>query len=107
LRSTLEQVPYLRVQAEGYETVETQIQLTNGLEAIRDFQLKHQSVDHSIRGTVLLPDGSAAVGVEVALCNESETWPRRAVSPLHIEETRAAEGCRFAETRLGNFGKPA
>jgi RNA polymerase sigma factor (sigma-70 family) len=63
-----EQVPYLRVQAEGYETLEAQIKLTNGLEAIRDFQLKRQSAGRSIRGTVLLPDGSPAAGVEVALC---------------------------------------
>jgi hypothetical protein len=63
-----EQVPYLRIEANGYETVETQIQLTNRVEGVRDFQLMRPSVAHSIRGTVLLPDGSTAVGVEVALC---------------------------------------
>ena len=63
-----EQVPYLRIEADGYETVESEIQLTNGVEGVRDFQLKRTSVAHSIRGTVLLPDGSPAVGVEVALC---------------------------------------
>ena len=63
-----EQVPYLRIEADGYETVETEIRLTNGVEGVRDFQLKRTSAAHSIRGTVLLPDGSPAVGVEVALC---------------------------------------
>ena len=63
-----EQVPYLRIEADGYETVETEIQLTNRVEGVRDFQLRRASVAHSIRGTVLLPDGSTAVGVEVALC---------------------------------------
>lgn len=63
-----EQVPYLRIEADGYETVETVIQLTNAVEGARDFQLKRLSETNSIRGTVLLPDGSLAVGVEVALC---------------------------------------
>jgi hypothetical protein len=63
-----EQVPYLRIQADGYETVETQIQLTNEVEAVRDFQLRRLSLDHSIHGTVVLSDGSPAAGVEVALC---------------------------------------
>jgi predicted DNA-binding protein (UPF0251 family) len=63
-----EQVPYLRIEADGYETVETEVQLTNGVTAVRDFPLKRTSEAHSIRGTVLLPDGSPAVGVEVALC---------------------------------------
>ncbi len=63
-----EQVPYLRVEADGYETVETEIKLTNGVEGVCDFQLKRQSAANSIRGTVLLPDGSPAAGVELALC---------------------------------------
>jgi len=63
-----EQVPYLRIAAEGYEPVETEIQLTNGFEGVRDFQLKRTSAANSIRGTVLLPDGNPAAGVEVALC---------------------------------------
>jgi RNA polymerase sigma factor (sigma-70 family) len=63
-----EQVPYLRIEADGYETVETQIRLTNKVEGVCDFQLKRTSAAHSIRGTVLLPDGSPATGVEVALC---------------------------------------
>ena len=63
-----EQVPYLRIEADGYETVETEIQLTNAVEGVRDFQLKRTSEANSMRGTVLLPDGSSAVGIEVALC---------------------------------------
>jgi RNA polymerase sigma factor (sigma-70 family) len=63
-----EQVPYLRIEADGYETVETEIQLTNGVESICDFRLKPQSAANSIRGVVLLPDGTPAAGVEVALC---------------------------------------
>ena len=63
-----EQVPYLRIEADGYETVEAEIRLTNRVEGVRDFQLKRTSAANSIRGTVLLPDGSPAVGVEVALC---------------------------------------
>jgi RNA polymerase sigma factor (sigma-70 family) len=63
-----EQVPYLRIESDGYETVESEIQLTNGVEGVRNFQLKRTSAAHSIRGTVLLPDGSPAGGVEVALC---------------------------------------
>jgi RNA polymerase sigma factor (sigma-70 family) len=63
-----EQVPYLRIEADGYDTVEAEIQLTNRVEGVRDFQLHRASVAHSIRGTVLLPDGSPAMGVEVALC---------------------------------------
>jgi hypothetical protein len=63
-----EQVPYLRIEADGYETVETEIPLTNGLESVFDIQLKPRSATNSIRGTVLLPDGSPAIGVEVALC---------------------------------------
>ena len=63
-----ESLPYLRIEADGYETVETEIQLTNGVEGVRDFQLARASVAHSIRGNVLLPDGTPAAGVEVALC---------------------------------------
>jgi RNA polymerase sigma factor (sigma-70 family) len=63
-----EQVPYVRIQAEGYETLEAEIQLTNGLEAVRDFPLQRLSEARSIRGTVLMPDGNPAAGVEVALC---------------------------------------
>lgn len=65
-----EQVPYLRIEAEGYETVETELHLTNGVESIQDFQLKARSATNAIRGRVLLPDGSPAAGVEVALCTQ-------------------------------------
>jgi RNA polymerase sigma factor (sigma-70 family) len=63
-----EQVPYLRVEADGYETVETRLQLTNGVEGVCDFRLRRLSASRLIRGAVLLPDGGPAAGVEVALC---------------------------------------
>ena len=63
-----EQVPFLRVEADGYETVETVLQLTNGVDAVRDFELRRNSAANSIRGRVLLSDGSPAAGIEVALC---------------------------------------
>jgi hypothetical protein len=63
-----EPMPYLRIEADGYETVEAAIPLTNGVEGVRDFQLTPRNAEHAIRGTVLLPDGSPASGVEVALC---------------------------------------
>jgi RNA polymerase sigma factor (sigma-70 family) len=63
-----EQVPYLRVEAAGYEAVEAQLELTNGLVGVRDFPLRRVTETNSIRGIVLLPDGSPAAGVEVALC---------------------------------------
>jgi RNA polymerase sigma factor (sigma-70 family) len=63
-----EHAPYLRIEADGYETVEAPILLTNALESVRDFPLKRLNEAHSIRGTVLLPDGKPAAGVEVALC---------------------------------------
>ena len=53
-----EQTPYLRIEAQGYESVETQIQLTNGLGVVRDFALQRHSVTNSIRGIVRRPDGS-------------------------------------------------
>jgi hypothetical protein len=62
------QTPYLRIEADGYETVETEIQLTEGFESVQDFQLKRKTAANSIRGTVFLPDGSPASSVEVALC---------------------------------------
>ena len=63
-----ESVPFLRIEAEGYETMEARLELTNELEDVCNLQLKPKSADHAIRGVVLLPDGSPAAGVEVALC---------------------------------------
>ncbi|HZR16230.1 MAG TPA: sigma-70 family RNA polymerase sigma factor [Verrucomicrobiae bacterium] len=63
-----EQVAYVRIQAEGYETLEAEIPSTNGLEVVQEFSLRRESEANSIRGTVLMPDGNPAVGVEVALC---------------------------------------
>lgn len=60
-----EQTCWLRIEAEGYDPVETKIPNTNG---VFNIQLKHQTPDNSIRGIVLLPDGSPASGIDVALC---------------------------------------
>src|SRR5439155_1351052 len=65
---TEENVPKLRIEAAGYETAEAQPQLSNALETTCDFQLRLIDTNRFIRGTVLLPDGSRATGVEVALC---------------------------------------
>jgi RNA polymerase sigma factor (sigma-70 family) len=63
-----EQVASVRIQADGYETLEAEIQSTDGLEVLQTFPLRRLSESHSIRGKVLMPDGTPAVGVEVALC---------------------------------------
>ena len=63
-----EQRAYLRIEAEGYATVETEVHLTNGLQDVFDIQLQRPSEANSIRGTVFQPDGTPAVGIEVALC---------------------------------------
>ena len=65
-----EQRPYLRIEAQGYETLETAIDLTNETQAVRDFRLTPQTAAHSIHGNVFLPDGSPATNVEVALCTD-------------------------------------
>ena len=63
-----EQRVYLRLEAEGYETLETEVLFTNETNVTCD--LKLESVRHRpmIRGVVRLPDGNPAAGVEVALC---------------------------------------
>ena len=63
-----ENLPWLRVEAEGYDVTEAKPPFTNGLEAVCDFQLHRADTNGSIRGTVLLPDGRPAPEVEVALC---------------------------------------
>jgi RNA polymerase sigma factor (sigma-70 family) len=65
-----EQKPYVRIEAEGYNTLETEIQLTNTLESVCNFQLGRESPTNSIRGTVIMPDGNPAAGIQVALCTE-------------------------------------
>jgi RNA polymerase sigma factor (sigma-70 family) len=59
---------WLRIEALGYETMETEVPITNGTEGFFNIQLKRQTIDNPIRGIVLLPDGSPAHGVDVALC---------------------------------------
>jgi RNA polymerase sigma factor (sigma-70 family) len=63
-----EQTPYIRIESPGYDTIETKVQLTNATESVFNVQLKRQSVENSIRGIVLLPDGSPAAEIQVALC---------------------------------------
>jgi RNA polymerase sigma factor (sigma-70 family) len=65
-----EQKPYVRIEAEGYNTLETEIQLTNAHESVCNFQLTRESATNSIRGRVMMPDGNPAGGVGVALCTE-------------------------------------
>ncbi len=65
-----EQTAFLRIAATGYETIEAELPLTNGIEGRRDFQLRRQIVTNLVHGTVLLPDGSPAAAVEVALCRD-------------------------------------
>ena len=67
-----EQTPYLRIESQGYETIETKVQLTNATESVFNIQLKRQSKENSIRGVVLLPDGSPAPGIDVALCTAQQ-----------------------------------
>jgi RNA polymerase sigma factor (sigma-70 family) len=92
-----EQVPYLRIEADGYETVEAEIRSTNWVEGIRDFQLKPTSVANSIRGTVLLPNGSPAAGVEVALCmaNVGVMLDGIAFEPRPFGNTRGLQGSDY------------
>jgi RNA polymerase sigma factor (sigma-70 family) len=66
-----EPAAYLRIEADGYETAETSVHITNALEAMQDFALRRVSVTNSIRGLVLQPDGMPAVGLEVALCTST------------------------------------
>jgi RNA polymerase sigma factor (sigma-70 family) len=84
-----EQRPYLRIEAEGYETVETAIQLASEIEIVKDFQLKPLSRNDFIRGTVLLPDGNPAVNIEVALCT--------------AQVGVMLEGIAFAPSAFGNI----
>jgi len=63
-----EQRVYLRLEAEGYETLETEVLFTNETNVTCDLKLNRPAPARSIRGVVRLPDGNPAAGVEVALC---------------------------------------
>jgi 5-hydroxyisourate hydrolase-like protein (transthyretin family) len=63
-----EDVPRLKVEAEGYEVFEVKPQFTNSVQTVCDFQLRRADTNHTIRGVVLLPSGEPAANVEVALC---------------------------------------
>lgn len=58
---------WLQIEAQGYQTIETKVPITNG-EGVFDIQLQRQTANNSIRGIVLLPDGTPAAGIDVALC---------------------------------------
>ena len=92
-----EQTACLRLEAEGYDLVESEIQLTNGVAAVHDFQLVRQSPANAISGTVLLPDGSPAVGIEVALCTTQVgvTLRGTAFDPRVVGNIRPTEGAGF------------
>jgi hypothetical protein len=60
--------PRVRIEAEGYEVGEAEPQFDNTLQTSCDLQLHRLATNRFIQGTVFLPDGSPAEGVEVALC---------------------------------------
>ncbi len=59
---------WLQIEAQGYQTFETEIPITNGSHGVINIQLKRKTLGNSIRGIVLLPNGSPASGIDVALC---------------------------------------
>ncbi|MGO8679236.1 MAG: sigma-70 family RNA polymerase sigma factor [Limisphaerales bacterium] len=60
----------VRIEADGYESATSQ-PLDGGATNITcDFELKRNMPEDAIEGVVLLPDGSAASGAQVALCGE-------------------------------------
>ena len=63
-----EQTPYVQIEADGYETLQSELKVTNSVESVCTLQLTPKSASSAIRGTVLRPDGNPAVGVSVALC---------------------------------------
>ena len=99
-----ENIPRLRVEAEGYEVAEAKPPFTNSLEAVCDFQLRRLDTNHFIRGTVLLPDGSPAADVEVALCTfrvgadldgmafEKHVYANEKINPADYRQTTDPRG---------------
>lgn len=72
-----EPAPWLRIEADNYEMAEAKIEMTNETNGGRDFLLQPKAASSGIRGTVLLPDGSPAAGMAVALCTEQTgVWLR-------------------------------
>jgi RNA polymerase sigma factor (sigma-70 family) len=63
-----EHIPHLRIEAEGYDMFDIKPEFPTGAVSACDFQLQKSGTGHAIRGTVLLPDGTPAANVDVALC---------------------------------------
>lgn len=78
----------IRIEAEGYEMAEAAPQWTSALDGTCDFQLQPIETNRFIRGTVLLPNGRPAAGVEVALCT--------------IQCGVMLEGCAFQKGLVGH-----
>jgi RNA polymerase sigma factor (sigma-70 family) len=60
----------VRIEADGYESATSKPLDAPAAKMTCDFQLKRNMPEEAIEGLVLLPDGSAAAGVQVALCGE-------------------------------------
>jgi len=60
----------VRIEADGYTSATSQPLDPSSTNATCDFELKREASEDAIQGVVLLPDGSAAAGVQVALCGE-------------------------------------
>lgn len=64
--------PQLRFEAEGYEPFESPPFKLQPREVAYDIQMQKLSPQQNVRGLVLLPDGSPAAGVPVALCTREK-----------------------------------
>ncbi len=60
----------VRIEADGYESATSQPLDASAVNMTCDFELKRNLPTNAIEGVVLLPDGNAATGVQVALCGE-------------------------------------
>jgi hypothetical protein len=68
----------VRIEAEGYQAATSPPLDPNVTNLTCDFDLKREASEDAIQGVVLLPDGSAAAGAEVALCGEKPVEMARA-----------------------------
>ena len=90
-----ENIPHIRIEADGYDILEVKPQFPTGIVSVCNFQLQKSDSGRAIRGSVLLPDGRPAAGVDVAL------------STFQVGITVA--GTKFDERLMGNdiFNRPA
>jgi RNA polymerase sigma factor (sigma-70 family) len=88
----------LRIEASGYEPATSEPLNFGAANFTCDFQLKKLAPKDPIQGEVLLPDGSAIAGVEVALCQENavEMGKARFVNPDHAIITRTDADGHFS-----------